>query len=133
MTDYPNREHGNADGAARTRALKALDDIMAEVGYLRAKLGRESRPRVDAGDAEVLNRKVFVLAGSLAELDTLHNVREWDAADRAQAEAEADNWHDEWELAGRVGDTAVLKHRMTEGRYRLLPIGLAGEADHGSA
>jgi hypothetical protein len=51
VTTYPNKEHENADKAARRRALNALNDIEREVAILRRRVeggtadGDDTSPR----------------------------------------------------------------------------------------
>lgn len=84
MTTFPNREHMKADQAARRRALKALDSISDEIQLMRVILGRGPDTRMDAQNADVMQSKLHDLTGYLAELGTLHDVREWHAADQAE-------------------------------------------------
>lgn len=85
MTDYPypNREHQRADERARRRAKTALESIETTAGYLIAKL--ENGYRLDADDTEGLSDLLRKLTGHLAEIGTLYDVREWHAADLADA------------------------------------------------
>lgn len=88
MTGYPNREHENADKAARRRALRALETITSEAETLQRALRLQPTlpgpgRRVDADDTQVMSAAVQQLTGYLAELGTLHDVREWHAADAA--------------------------------------------------
>lgn len=82
---YPNREHKKADDAARRRAMAAADGLMADALAIRKEVERGIR--VDADDAQGLADNFRKLVGHLAEIGTLHDVREWDAADRATAES----------------------------------------------
>lgn len=84
-TIYPSREHGNADKAARRRALAAVDGIVD--GALAIRKEVERGIRVDADDAQGLADNFRKLVGHLAEIGTLHDVRERDAAGRATAES----------------------------------------------
>jgi hypothetical protein len=86
---YPNAEHKRADEAARRRALKAVTDIEAEAFGLRKRLERGiiQDVRVDADDTQALYDNLRKLTGHLAELGTLYDVREWHAADKADAAA----------------------------------------------
>lgn len=77
---YPNREHGNADKAARRRALAALNGIEDETRMLRRKIATEV---ADGDDTQVLADHVRLLTRDLAVLGTLRDVREWHAADVA--------------------------------------------------
>lgn len=88
MTGYPNREHENADKAARRRALAALDTITSEAETLQRALRLQSTlpgpgRRADADDTQVMSAAVQGLTGFLAELGTLYDVRQWHAADVA--------------------------------------------------
>lgn len=83
MTDYPNREHKNADDAARRRALAALTDLAGEAALLHrsVKAGLE----VDGDFTQVLTDLVRKLTRDLTVLGTLRDVREWHAADSKEA------------------------------------------------
>lgn len=82
MTDYPNREHKNADDAARRRALKALDDIEAEVTFLRRRVNGGT---ADADHTSTLAARTADVVRQLAVLEALRDVREWHAADSREA------------------------------------------------
>lgn len=84
MADYPNREHENADKAARRRALRALADIETEVEYLRKRVASGV---ADGDDTATLMQRAADLTRHLAVLGNLRNVREWHAADQAEAVA----------------------------------------------
>lgn len=82
MTTYPNREHENADKAARRRALQALADIEGEVALL--------RKRVNGGIAEgdhtsTLAQRAVDVTRQFGRLEALRDVREWHAAGRKEA------------------------------------------------
>lgn len=79
--DYPNREHANADKAARRRALKAVDEIAGEAQLLRRKL--EAGQNLDADDAQTITHSLMRLTQNLSALETLRDVREWHSADVA--------------------------------------------------
>jgi hypothetical protein len=85
MTEYPNREHENADKAARRRALKAVDEIAGECVLLRRKL--EAGGNLDADDAQTVTHSLMRLTQNLSALEVLRDVREWHAADQAEAAA----------------------------------------------
>jgi len=85
MTEYPNREHENADKAARRRALKAVDEIAGECALLRRKL--EAGRDLDADDVQTITHSLMRLTQNLSALTVLRDVREWDAADKAEAVA----------------------------------------------
>jgi hypothetical protein len=80
MTEYPNREHKNADEAARRAALVALGDIQQEVDILRRTLTQDAR-RVDGDSAQNLVNRALYLTRKLSVLGALYEVREWHAAD----------------------------------------------------
>lgn len=84
MTSYPNAEHRKAEGAAKRRALKALEDIRGEANDLHYKVYENQR--VDADEAQTIAGKVRDLIGYLAELGTLHDVLEWHAADQKEGQ-----------------------------------------------
>lgn len=82
MTDYPNREHANADKAARRRALQSLADIEAEVAFLRKRVNGDV---ADGDDTSTLAQRAVDATRHFAALEALRDVREWHAADRAAA------------------------------------------------
>jgi|GEM_PF-2976442 len=79
-TGYPNREHQNADQAARRRALKALDDMYSEVEILRQRI---QRGRVDGDDTQRIASLARDITQHVSVLGALGEVREWHAADVA--------------------------------------------------
>ena len=81
MTDYPNREHSNADKAARRRALAALEEIKAEADNFIRRIDKGYE--LSGADAERLVTKAFKVAVNFSIAETLSNVREWHAADQA--------------------------------------------------
>lgn len=81
MTDYPNREHANADKTARQQAMAALDDIARDIAILKRRLANGSY--TDVSDSTALAAKAGAVGRHLAVLATLRNVREWDAADKS--------------------------------------------------
>ena len=82
MTTYPNREHEAADRAARRRTLNTLEAIVSEAALIRQRVDN-GRP-VDGDNTQMLSSLVRGLTGYLAELGTLRDVREWDAADKRE-------------------------------------------------
>jgi hypothetical protein len=82
--NYPNREHQNADLAARRRALSSLDIIEAEVSLMRGKLNRDDT-YVDGSDTQILMTAVRNLTERVATIETLRDVREWHALDQRDA------------------------------------------------
>jgi hypothetical protein len=82
MTDYPNREHANADKNARQQAIAALDDIARDAEILRRRLAAGSY--TDVSDGTTLAAKAGEVGRRLAVIATLREVREWDAADKAE-------------------------------------------------
>jgi hypothetical protein len=100
--EYPNREHANADRAARRRASKALDAIGAEVETLRRRLASADNPlsSLDEDDTQLITGEVRNLTGELAIIGALRSVREWHKADRADAERKAQHAYRRW-LASR--------------------------------
>lgn len=83
MTDYPNREHANADKTARQKAMASLQDIIEDAKTLQRRLANGTY--TDVSDAQTLVAKAVEVTRRLAVLDTLGHVREWDAADKAEA------------------------------------------------
>jgi len=88
MTSYSNREHWAADEAARRRALSAVSEIEGSAFDLRKRLEHSylKSAHFDADDTQQLYDSLRKLTGHLAELGTLHDVREWDAADKRETE-----------------------------------------------
>lgn len=81
MTGYPNREHKNADEAARRRALAGLRDIVEDAQALFRRIENGYEPH--GTDAQRLADKAVAITVSLSALETLRDVREWHAADTA--------------------------------------------------
>lgn len=80
MTGYPNREHKNADEAARRRALAALDHLTDEAVIL----GRLIKAgRADGDDTQRIASLTRDIIQHVSILGALREVREWDAVDRA--------------------------------------------------
>jgi hypothetical protein len=84
MTDYPNREHRNAVGAAHRRALAACTQLVLDAQVLARRLQSDSY-EPDASDARKFHEQATALSENLAMLDALSEVREWHAADQATA------------------------------------------------
>jgi siroheme synthase (precorrin-2 oxidase/ferrochelatase) len=81
--NYPNREHENADRAARRRAISALTSMSDEAMEFAAKLqAGVSTPY--ASDAQKFQHWTSQLLENLTILETLREVREWRAADEAE-------------------------------------------------
>lgn len=91
MTDYPNREHRSADSAARQRAIGALAAMAGRahdlIGKLQAGDISHEMP-LTAFDARIFHDMAGKVSENLTTLETLREVREWDAAGKAQAAAE---------------------------------------------
>lgn len=88
MTGYPNREHRNASLAAHRRAIAALHELEAAARTLAHRLSDSGTYYVDASSASGLHEQAAKVTANFAVLETLRDVREWDAADKAQAAAE---------------------------------------------
>lgn len=84
MSDYPNREHENADKAARRCALKALDGIESEMLSLRRRLTYNDRNAPDGDETQRIAALTRDLIQHLSILGALREVREWHAADLAE-------------------------------------------------
>lgn len=95
MTTYPNREHEQADRAARRRALTAILHLTEELTTLTHRLD-DPRAQVDGSETQRLTtltrdltEHLTILGRSLdaiemySSLETLRGVREWHAADQA--------------------------------------------------
>jgi hypothetical protein len=80
-TRYPNREHQVADQGARRRALAALMELDGASAILFRRLTDGQVPY--GSDAARLQSSLTKLTVSLAALEALRDVREWDAADQA--------------------------------------------------
>ena len=78
---YPNREHKNADEAARRRAMAVLDHLVNEAGIMRKRIEGD---RVDGDDSQRIASLARDLTQHIAILGALREVREWDALDRAE-------------------------------------------------
>jgi hypothetical protein len=87
--DYPNREHGNADRAAKRRALTALNSIIENAQLLVRAL--ETDTALDPGASRRIADGAVSVAINLSALETLSDVREWHAADVADAATQAAN------------------------------------------
>lgn len=83
MTTYPSREHENADKAARRRAEAALAELAGEAALLRRAL--KDGHKLDGDDTQRLADLVRSATVNLSVLGTLRDVREWHAADQAEA------------------------------------------------
>lgn len=80
-TGYPNREHENADKAARRRTLKAAGDLIQAAALIakRVELGI-----AEGGDTSRLAGLARDLTEHVAVLGALRDVREWHAAGQAE-------------------------------------------------
>jgi hypothetical protein len=84
---YPNREHRNADRAARRHAHVALHELEGMALRLRQKLDTGSS-EFEGSDADRLAEQAGKARTAFAEIAILRDVREWHAADlAAQGEA----------------------------------------------
>jgi hypothetical protein len=81
---YPNREHRNADRASRRHAAIALHELQGMALRLAQKLDTGSS-EFEATDADRLAEQVGKARAAFAELAILRDVREWHAADVAEA------------------------------------------------
>lgn len=82
MPDYPNREHKNADEAARRRALTSLRALIEDAETLIRRI--ESGGYEPHGeDGTRFTSQAVKLTANLAYLEQLRDVREWHAADAA--------------------------------------------------
>lgn len=82
-----SREHGNAERAAKRRALKQIDMIVERAITLESALRKNAS--VYGSDGRSLADMVNVLTENLAILETLGDVREWAKADEQEADGEA--------------------------------------------
>lgn len=85
--NYPNREHGNADRAARRRTLAALNSVIENAQLLVRAI--ETDTALDPGVSRRIADGAISVAINLSALETLSDVREWHAADINDAAAEA--------------------------------------------
>ena len=81
-TAYPNREHEDADKAAKRRALSSLRDIIEDAQTLQRRIENGYEPY--GTDAQRIADKTIALAVNFSVLETLRDVREWHAADEAE-------------------------------------------------
>jgi hypothetical protein len=84
VTEYPNREHENADKVARRRVQRNISDISEQLATLtrRLRLAESTDSKglyVDAADARPIVDAANRLTENLARLETLRDVREWPA------------------------------------------------------
>jgi hypothetical protein len=108
--NYPNREHQNADLAARRRALSSLDIIEAEVSLMRGKLNRDDT-YVDGSDTQILMTAVRNLTERVATIETLRDVREWHALDVRE-------WHAlDQRDAGKVSPETIAEVAQVSREY----------------
>lgn len=119
VNGYSNREHQNADQAARRRALTAIDHMKQELSSLERRI-TYSGTHVDASETQRLASLVRDLTEYLAVQETLREVREWDAADQAEAAAnlagEPRGVQDVVQgRAGRSSDPALAARRKARG------------------
>lgn len=82
---FPNREHEVADKAARRRALRAIEDLEAELKLVRQRLELGAASRVDADTVQSISDYARRIVGHAAELGVLYDVREWHATDVAES------------------------------------------------
>lgn len=78
---YPNREHANADKAARRRALAALAHLTDEAGNFRQRI--EGGYAIDGDDARRIERLASDITRHVSVIGILSEVREWHALDAA--------------------------------------------------
>jgi hypothetical protein len=83
--DYPNREHQNADRAARRHAATALAELESMTHGLARRLDTGSLD-FEANDADRLAEQAGKARAAFAEIAILRDVREWHAADLADAQ-----------------------------------------------
>lgn len=83
MTTYPNREHENADKAARRRAIQAASDLFDYATQLHRQLVGGQVPSPQMIPLQELTANI---TANLAVLETLRDVREWHAADQADVQ-----------------------------------------------
>jgi len=81
MSDYPNREHQNADAAARRRALAALDHMVNEAEILRQRIERR---QADGDDTQRIANLARDITQHVSILGVLREVREWHAIDQTE-------------------------------------------------
>ena len=79
-TPFPERMHKQAVETHDRRARNALEAITKEAAVLLWRL--ENGHEVDASAARQLAEEAIQAAGHLGVLETLRDVREWDAAEQ---------------------------------------------------
>lgn len=82
-TGYPNREHQREVESQTSRAVDALAALADDALLLKRRLEKGSL--VVGADAKQLAERAMVIAERLTRLDMLRQVREWHAADLAEA------------------------------------------------
>lgn len=80
---YPNRGHQRADEAARRRAIRDLDQFREHAENMARRLREGYIP--DGQDAQRFASALVNLTDNMGRLETLRDVREWAAADQAEA------------------------------------------------
>lgn len=83
MTSYPSREHQREDETAREMAVSDLEAIIRDVETLKRRLAKGTY--TDISDAHTLVGNAVSVTRHLTTLQTLRHVREWHAADQADA------------------------------------------------
>ena len=83
-TVYPNREHQDADEAARRRALAALDDIQKEAAWLRKRIAGGF---ADGDDTSTFAERAADVIRCVGVLGAFRQVRAWHAAGQAATAA----------------------------------------------
>lgn len=124
MTEYPNREHANADKAARRRAITALGNLITDAQAMAKRLN-DPDATIYMEDGRRFQDSSDRAAAELTRLETLREVREWHAADFPPAVTEGHPHgglgpHPDWK---GHNDYAVHRHNMTNGRAEWLTRG----------
>lgn len=84
LADYPNRESWVAATSARRRALQALASLEENAATLKRRIEGGYAPY--GSDAQRFTHTGTQLAAELAVMETMRDVLEWHAADKAEKE-----------------------------------------------
>jgi hypothetical protein len=76
VSAYPDRAHEASDKVTTRRALKALDEIEAEVAILRRRIANGT---VEGESTQILADRAREVTQHVSVLEALRTVREWSA------------------------------------------------------
>lgn len=128
----PESEAGKAVDEGQARALANLRKRHEDKIRQHAETARKAADRLpgdlDRGQLAAASVRAEVIASAAREIASrvvaLEAIGEAAGIFEATADVpKAGEWHDDWEVTGRDRDgNAILRHRLTEGLYRILPI-----------